>query len=362
MPKHEKFLSSGRLEEIVHSRCAFVISRFPGQPEPEMQIPTHIGKMAPGELPNHLPFDGFVFTPFDSETGLVFFQGHTVSLDNAVIVENPAENPPEVHLLNGDGEAYIRRVGDLINAMDHAQAPKVVFSGTRCIEGRGEDAAAGLFRRLCKVHPAAMVYLARIPGYGLWAGATPEVLIHYTDGVVTSMALAGTKKAGMASDWSGKEYEEHFLVSDYIQGLFHEANCNPVEVRGPYDTLAGQLVHLRTDFRAHSDIASAARLAAMLHPTPAVCGLPVGQARRLISLSEGYHRQLYTGFLGRMRNQSLWFFVNLRCARLDANQAVLYAGGGITPSSVPAHEWHEARLKSETIARELEKLKNFAIL
>ena len=100
----------------------------------------------------------------------------------------------------------------------------------------------------------------------------------------------------------------------------------------------------------------------MLHPTPAVCGLPVGEARRLINFSEGYHRQLYTGFLGRMRNQSLWFFVNLRCARLDANQAVLYAGGGITPSSVPAHEWHEARLKSETIARELEKLKNFAIL
>jgi isochorismate synthase len=360
MRKHKKLHTPGWLEDIVNSRSAFVISRFPGETEPVLQIPAHVRKMAPDAFINCLPFNGFVFSPFATDRDLILFEGHSVLPEASVVAEEPFDDGTDGHLLSGDGKLYCRRVEALVRAMDKAEVQKVVFSGARCLEGSGEEAAAGLFRRLCKSHPAAMVYLARIPDYGLWAGATPEVLIHYNDDVITSMALAGTKKAGISTDWSGKEYEEHFIVSDYIQGLFREARCSPVEIRGPYDTLAGQLVHLRTDFSAHADIVSAARLAQMLHPTPAVCGVPVGEALRLISLTEGYQRTLYTGFLGRITNQSLWFFVNLRCARLSEHQAVLYAGGGITRSSVPVDEWHEARLKSETIAQELKKLKNFA--
>lgn len=53
-----------------------------------------------------------------------------------------------------------------------------------------------LFFRLAAKYDSAFVSWVNVPGVGQWIGATPETLLD-CDGVsLTTMALAGTRKAG----------------------------------------------------------------------------------------------------------------------------------------------------------------------
>ncbi len=96
-----------------------------------------------------------------------------------------------------------------------------------------------------------------------------------------------------------------------------------------------------------------------MHPTPAVCGIPLDSAKQFIKQTEGYDRKYYTGFLGPCNvNGKTNLFVNLRCAELFANNINLYIGGGITKDSIPEKEWEETELKSKTLLSVLEDNKN----
>ena len=90
----------------------------------------------------------------------------------------------------------------------------------------------------------------------------------------------------------------------------------------------------------------------LLHPTPAVCGLPKEIAKAFIDTYEGYNRSFYTGFLGELnRDFASDLFVNLRCMQIENNQAHLYMGCGITKDSNPEKEWKESVNKSMTMKR-----------
>ena len=98
-----------------------------------------------------------------------------------------------------------------------------------------------------------------------------------------------------------------------------------------------------------------------MHPTPALCGLPKQEAKQFIIKNEGYSREFYSGFLGEI-NKDFEFntagksdvFVNLRCMKLDKNEAHLFIGGGITKESNPLNEFQETINKSQTIKKILQ--------
>ena len=48
-------------------------------------------------------------------------------------------------------------------------------------------------------------------------------------------------------------------------------------------------------------------------------------------------------------------FVNLRCLKLEEDQAILYVGGGITKDSDPEQEWIETMNKAQTMKAVLVK-------
>ena len=97
------------------------------------------------------------------------------------------------------------------------------------------------------------------------------------------------------------------------------------------------------------------RVLEALHPTPAVCGLPTGKAKNFISRNEGYDREYYTGYLGRVTTGlNTQLYVNLRCMKINVNKAQVYVGGGITSDSIPEHEWEETVAKSKTIKKVLQ--------
>ena len=86
-----------------------------------------------------------------------------------------------------------------------------------------------------------------------------------------------------------------------------------------------------------------------LHPTPAIAGLPIGEALNLISNTEIHSRKMYSGFLGRISEDRTDLYVNLRCCQVISNQAFLYLGGGFTKDSNSNSEWDETENKSKTL-------------
>ena len=168
-----------------------------------------------------------------------------------------------------------------------------------------------------------------------------------------------------------------------------------IQLKGPYTSRAGNLLHLRTDItgeigKSNSEDAdfekekkpsetendSLTKLISAIHPTPAICGLPKDAAKKFILANENYDREFYTGFLGEINmkqeikrsgnrrnteNQvyaaqvtKTSLYVNLRCMKLNKDTTELFVGGGITAESVPSAEWEETLNKAGTMKEVLD--------
>jgi isochorismate synthase len=225
----------------------------------------------------------------------------------------------------------------------------------------GFDALAA-FEDLQTRYPNAFVSLVSAPGVGTWLGATPEVLAEVDEQhVFRTMALAGTQPLlpGMkpaTARWAGKDLEEHAMVARYIVNCFKQLRLREYDEQGPRTVTAGQLLHLRTDFAVQLDEvpfpALGTDMLRLLHPTPAVGGVPKQPALDFLRHHEGYDRAYYAGFLGPVNLPEAGvarLYVNLRCLQLRPREAILYAGTGLTIDSEPAREWQETELKLRTV-------------
>lgn len=267
-----------------------------------------------------------------------------------------AGEPVEPCSSQADYRSLVQRAIEFIS---NSGLAKVVVSRQARAPLLADFDPVAVFHRLCDRYPEAFVSLVAVPEVGTWIGATPELLLADDGDTLRTMALAGTQALPAdlrlsAVAWSPKEIEEQALVSDYIRDFFRQAEVTTIEETGPQTVAAGNVAHLRTDFRVHlpneSRMALANRVLHELHPTSAVCGMPKDKALAFILQNEGYDRSFYSGFLGpvHVRCQS-HLFVNLRCMQLLEHSAALYVGGGVTRESDPDAEWRETELKAETL-------------
>ncbi len=263
-------------------------------------------------------------------------------------------------------ETYLNQLTSLINKIRQREAQKVVLS--RILQ---KELPAGFdfdlfFELLMQSYPRAFVYLFYLPGEGLWAGATPETLLSHQDGYVEIMALAGTQKKPAKETpihWGEKEREEQAFVARFVEEQIGKLFTQPPEKEETQTLFAGPLAHLCTRFRIPEESLQekTGALVSLLHPTPAVCGLPKERAWQLIAETENHHRRFYTGFLGPwFPGKTAKLFVNLRCAEFSGRKMTLYTGGGLTAASVPEKEWEETEDKAQTLLSVVEKMRNFA--
>jgi isochorismate synthase len=210
------------------------------------------------------------------------------------------------------------------------------------------------FQKLVQQYRSAFVYCLYHPKIGTWLGATPEQLLKANTTNFETIALAGTQKDTGAATviWQQKEQEEQQFVTDYIVSKLKDSGAE-IQVSQAYSVKAGSLWHIKTDisgdFGPALDLQKAIQL---LHPTPAVCGVPKAVSKAFIQANENYNRSFYTGFLGELNRDFVSdLFVNLRCMQIENNQAYLYMGCGITKDSDPEKEWKESVNKSMTMKR-----------
>lgn len=247
-------------------------------------------------------------------------------------------------------EAYQSGVQRAVEAMKAGMLDKVVLSRIRRQPLPKHFSIREFFDCLCKTYPKAYVYFLADPTHGIWMGASPELLLEAQNGLLESVSLAGTRSQQSQEDFGLKEEEEQAMVTQYIRNTFESLGLQVKQV-GPEITDTGWLKHLRTRFLSRYESPfNPADLAAALHPTPAVGGLPAQAAAQLIAKLEAHARRLYAGYLAlnSPRNQFL-SFVNLRCLQLGPRTALLYAGAGLTHLSDPELEWQETELKCQTL-------------
>ena len=350
---------------LAGTSAGFASWRMPGQQEPVTIVSTGGCQT----LPDVLPADqnsGFILAPFlpgkpaSWLNADLTFNGFTFP-EVAVEKYPAAAETPSSFPFEATREEYLTQLRKVIARLRDGEAQKVVLSRTISISFPNLTDANMLFHELCRMYPDAFVYLAGLPGKGLWAGATPEVLLKAGDGNISTMALAGTRKVGTTGYWGEKEIAEHEWVSRYINENLEAAGATGISVTGPETITAGKAEHLRTGFMAMLPQKNLSALIRALHPTPAVCGWSKEKALKIIADTEKYDREYYAGYLGPINsggNTNL--FVNLRCMQIKGRKGILYAGGGITAASDPEAEWEETVLKSSTILAATGKFLNLA--
>ncbi|MCK8520378.1 isochorismate synthase [Aquimarina sp. D1M17] len=308
---------------------------------------------------------GFVFAPFDhtrkavvipsaqSEYGVVRLNDKVNNVDHMAGVVNAKGAI--------DKDVHLELVSKGVQAIEKGIFKKVVLSRKEEVLYDEVLDPILLFQRLVSAYPGAFVYLWFHPKVGTWLGATPETLFSSTGNEFSTMALAGTQPYNSTTSviWGPKELEEQEMVTEFILKELKPIASDIVSSK-TYTHRAGTLLHLRTDIKGSLNFKKSGikDIVEILHPTPAVCGLPKLEAKNFISDHEGYDRKYYTGFLGELNlekeeNSNTNLFVNLRCMEIEGNRAVLYVGGGVTKDSIPEKEWEETVRKTETMKKVL---------
>ncbi len=253
-------------------------------------------------------------------------------------------------------ESFKQTVSKAVQAIQAGEFYKVVPARTKRIPLSESFNLVKAYLTLCEKYPNAFVSLVSLPGIGTWLGASPEVLIRVDkDDYFHTMALAGTQVVQGENPlkevaWTQKEIEEQALVSRYIINCFKQIRLREYEEVGPKTIIAGHLMHLRTDYRVNMKATNFPQLGtvmlSLLHPTSAICGMPKQPAMDFLAAHESFSRSFFSGFLGPVNIQEeTQLFVNLRCAQLLDEEAVLYAGAGVTEDSDPEKEWIETEMK-----------------
>lgn len=189
---------------------------------------------------------------------------------------------------------------------------------------------------------------------------TPERLFMYDGKTVLTEALAGTvrrapiheEKDILETLFNKKNLKEHQFVVDYITDAMSRCGFESV-TDGPHVRKLSRLLHISTKINAEKSKNAEEKgiktpvfqLLSELHPTPAVCGVPLKETLSGIEKLEGFDRGFFAGPFGWISSSGAEFCVAIRSANIFDQYLTAYAGCGIVNGSESLSEWEETELK-----------------
>jgi len=253
-------------------------------------------------------------------------------------------------------EKWRAGVGEALQAIKSGSLRKVTLARVAKAQSPYPIFPVAVLRSLAENYPQCCIF-AICRGDACFVGASPEELVSLHGRTVSSTCLAGSAPRGISEYEdshfseglleSAKEREEHEIVVDWVsdrmQDLCRNLHWNDI----PEVFRLGNVQHLATRFigTAKDDV-SVLDFVNALHPTPAVGGIPLGEALELIRRVEAFDRGWYTGPVGWVDADGFGeFAIALRCALIRGHDAVLYAGTGIVSASDADREYEETTLK-----------------
>ncbi|HWA66830.1 MAG TPA: isochorismate synthase [Mycobacteriales bacterium] len=256
-----------------------------------------------------------------------------------------------------DEDAWAAAVAQAVAAIRAGSIDKVVLA--RAIEVTAPAAIdpRAVAARLARRFPSCFTFVCD----GL-VGASPELLVRRVGRHAESIVLAGTVRRGSDADEdaalehelvsSAKNAIEHRLAADSVRETFSELAVDVVSDPTPQLLRLANVTHLATHVEAWLGASppTALELAARLHPTAAVGGVPQPAALAMITELEAGPRGRYAGPVGWLDAKGDGeFAIALRCAQLCGDTAQLWAGAGVVADSDPSAEVAETTAKFDAV-------------
>jgi menaquinone-specific isochorismate synthase len=252
-------------------------------------------------------------------------------------------------------DEWKKRVTEVINRVNTNGVDKVVLARDIVANSDSDIDPRPILKKLSSEYPSTWVF-----SVGGLVGATPELLLRLSRGMVTSRVLAGTipktgddeKDLALAASLarSSKDLEEHeYAVRSVADAL--DPFCSSTNVpESPFVLHLANVMHLATDVtgaliesKQHID---AFTLLKNLHPSAAVCGTPRNLAFDVIDEIEGMDRGRYAGPVGWIDSSGDGELgIALRCGQITERKIRIFAGCGIVSASIPEKEVEESNAK-----------------
>ena len=305
-----------------------------------------LSKLAERTWAAHSKFAAFDYSPVESAPNLA------------------QEKERQLKEVGGNG-AFPHSVRQACQGISARRYEKIVIA--KCVELTGPDGLKPLdsLNRLRNRYPGCYAFSFAGGSERSFIGATPERLVRVEGEEVYTEALAGSASrgataaadAGLAQALleSSKNNHEHRLVVDSIKRSLHSIGMEIESTAKPSLLQLSNVQHLRTPIKARKpEDAHLLDIVTVLHPTPAVGGVPRETALTEISRIEPFSRGLYAGTLGWYDHRGNGeMVVAIRSALIEGNTARAYAGNGIVEDSSPEEETAEADLKLQALLQAL---------
>lgn len=185
--------------------------------------------------------------------------------------------------------------------------------------------------------------------------ATPEQLFHLDNGLLSTMALAGTARSEERELFGvdEKEIREHEFVAQTLMAKLADFGMLRRKDRQILDL--GELIHFHTPIEVelyrHE---SPETLVRRLHPTPALGPLP-RTSETLDTLYQWRHRlgcpEWFGAPFGLFQDGTFEALVGIRMTLWQGQEVQIPAGCGVIEPSRLVNEWRELRLKREAVKR-----------
>jgi menaquinone-specific isochorismate synthase len=275
-----------------------------------------------------------------------------------VLPESPVQHSQGTFTFGGGSistSAWKERVAEAIKRVGSSKVDKVVLARDLVATSTQDIQTAPILKKLAAEYPSTWTFAVD----GL-VGATPELLLRLSRGMVTSRVLAGTipktgndeKDLALAASLarSSKDLEEHeYAVRSVADAL--EPFCSSTNVpESPFVLHLANVMHLATDVTGalieSKQRVDAFSLLQSLHPSAAVCGTPRNIAFDIITEIEGMNRGRYAGPVGWIdASGDGELGIALRSGQISDREIRIFAGCGIVAGSNPEKELEESNAK-----------------
>lgn len=283
------------------------------------------------------------------------------------LADVPVQGPPAVegqaHVT--DRVAWAAAVDESLAAIRAGRISKAVLARTLDVTTDRPVDPVDVVAHLREVSQGSHIFFFEPePGMAV-LGAAPETVATLKDGVFHATAVAGSIRRGdspreqaelaaqlLASDKD--RAEQRIALDDMVARLetvAHQIRTDPQ----PHVLTLARIQHLETEIRASVPSGTGILdLLRLLHPTPAVCGLPRDGAMEFLAAAEPFERGWYAGPVGFFDVDGNGVFAPaLRMGVMTPGGWRLFAGAGIVEGSVPALEWEETAIKLRPVLEAL---------
>ena len=256
-----------------------------------------------------------------------------------------------------DRSTWEATVEEALRVIRGGSVTKVVLARTLDVRARGRVDPADVADHLWEANRGSQVFLFEPEPGATIVGAAPETVAKLRHGVFHATAVAGSIRRGtgrqeqrnLAARLLASEKdrsEQRIALDDMVASLEPVARVIRVDEEPHVLTLA-RIQHLESEIRARVPAGThVLDLLRILHPTPAVCGLPRDEAMAWLQREEPFERGWYAGPVGAFDVDGNGTFAPaLRTGVCVGDSWRLFAGAGIVEGSVPALEWEETRMK-----------------